>query len=191
MGMNMMLTIGALVLLGMLFMSNNTLIRYQNQDSMDNEYTVAAYGIAQSIIDEAKLKAFDENTVAANIPDTTGLTLPANLGKDGNIEKLNGNASNPDSPDTLVTSAPFSVANPGFRSAIKFDDVDDYNGYMRVMNMARALEGDTVRVTVGYGDLNSPNTSLSTTRSFCKKMTVTVTGKYLSSPVILTYAFTY
>ena len=51
MGMNMMLTIGALVLLGTLLVSNNTLIRSQNQDSLDNEYTVAAYGVAQSIID--------------------------------------------------------------------------------------------------------------------------------------------
>jgi hypothetical protein len=74
---------------------------------------------------------------------------------------------------------------------VKFDDIDDYHGYVRVMNKARALEGDTVRVSVSYADLNAPNTVLASTRSFCKRMTVTVTGKYLPRPVTLTYAYTY
>ncbi len=189
--MNLMLTIGAFVLLGTLLVANNTLIRYHSQDSAENEYTVAAYGLAQSIIDEAKLKAYDEQTIGVNIADTSGLTNVGSLGKDSNSEKMNGSATNPDSPDTLTAASPFSVSNPGFRSSVKFDDVDDYNGYVRVMNKSRALEGDTVRVTVVYADVNSPNSTVTTNRTFCKKMAVTVTGKYLSSPVILTYGFTY
>ena len=191
MGMNMMLTIGALVLLGTLLISNNTLIRSQNQDSLGNEYTVAAYGVAQSVIDEAKLKSYDERTIGVNVADTSGMTTVASLGKDATTEKLNGTAANPDAVDTLTTASPFSAANPGFRSAIKFDDVDDYNGYKRALNRSRALEGDTVAVSVGYADVNSPNTAVTTYRTYCKKMTVTVTGKYLASPVTLTYAFTY
>lgn len=189
--MNLMLTIGALVLMGTLLVSNNTLIRYHSVDSMENEYTVAAYGLAQSVIDEAKVKAFDERTIGAAIGDTTGLTAAGSLGKDANTEKLNGNGSNPDSPDTLSTASPFSAANPGFRSSVKFDDIDDYHGYVRIMQKARALEGDTVLVSVSYASGASPNTSFTSTRSFCKKMTVTVTGKYLRAPVTLTYAYTY
>lgn len=189
--MNVMLTIGALVLLGTLLVSNNTLIRFQTQDSLENEYTVAAYGLAQSIIDEAKLKAFDERTVAANVADTSGLTAVGSLGKDDNTEKLNGSSTTPDSPDTLTTASPFSAANPGYRSAAKFDDIDDYIGYLRIMNASRALEGDTVRVSLAYADAASPNTTITTYRTNCKKMVVTVTGKYLPRPVTLTYAFTY
>ena len=191
MGMNLMLTIGAFVLLGTLLIANNTLIRYHSQDSLENEYTVAAYGLAQSIIDEAKTKSYDERTIGVNIADTTALTLVASLGKDANSEKLNGSATNPDSPDTLSTAVPFSATNPGFRSSVKFDDVDDYAGYVRIMNKTRALEGDTVKVAVVYADVNSPNTTITTYRTYCKKMTVTVTGKYLSRPVVLTYGFTY
>jgi uncharacterized protein (DUF3084 family) len=189
--MNILLTIGALVLLGTLFASQNALVLYQSQDSVGNEYTIAAFGIAQSIIDEAKLKAFDEQTTLVGVADTSSLTAVASLGKDANAEKLNGTAANPDRADTLTTASPFSAANPGFLSSVKFDDVDDYNGYVRILNKARALEGDTVRVTVAYADAASPNTVLSSRRSFCKKMTVTVSGRYLPAPVTMSFAYTY
>ena len=55
----------------------------------------------------------------------------------------------------------------------------------------RLVEGDTVRVSVSYVDATSPNTVLSTKRSFCKKMTVTVSGKYLPAPVTMSFAYTY
>lgn len=189
--MNLMLTIGALVLLGTLLASQNALVLYQSKDSTENEYTIAAFGLAQSIIDEAKEKAFDEQTLVAGVPDTSGLTTPANLGKDANTEKINGTGSNPDAADTLTTASPFSASNPGYMSSVKFDDVDDYKGYVRILAKSRALEGDTVRVSVAYADLAAPNTTLATKRSYCKKMTVTVTGKYLPSPVTMSYAFTY
>ena len=189
--MNLMLTIGALVLLGTLLASQNALVLYQSKDSMENEYTIAAFGLAQSIIDEAKEKAFDEQTVSVGIPDTSGLTTPANLGKDANVEKINGTGSNPDAADTLTTATPYSTTNPGYMSSVKFDDVDDYKGYVRVLSKTRGLEGDTVRVTVAYADLAAPNTVLTSKRSYCKKMTVTVSGKYRPSPVTMSYAFTY
>jgi hypothetical protein len=184
MGHNLLLTIGALLLLGTLIVSTKNLISYNEVDSRDNEYVLAAYGAAQSIIDEAKTRAFDENTVAAALIDTAGLTLQASFGREGAGETV-------PAVDTMVTSAPFSATYPGYPSSVRFDDLDDYHGYTRMLKAARAYEGDTVRVAVAYVSLADPGGAGTGFRTLSKRMTVTVTGKYLSRPVTLSYGFTY
>lgn len=184
MGYNSFLTIGALLLLGTLLVSTQNLISYNETDTRDNEYILAAHGAAQSIIDEAKTKAYDENSVAANVADTSGFTSAGSFGPDGVAEAVA-------SVDTSSTASPFTAAYPGYPGAVRFDDVDDYNGYVRLLKAARGFEGDTVRVKVEYVSLSDPGGSPASGRTSCKRMTVTVTGKYLSVPVILAYGFTY
>ena len=184
MGYNTLLTIGAALLLGALAMSTTTLIWYHDTDSMENEYVLAACGAAQSLIDEAKTRAFDERCIAQPAADTSGFTLPGALGLDGSDETV-------PAVDTTVTSSPFSASNPGYPGSAKFDDVDDYHGYVRALRASRALEGDTLRVAVAYAPPDAPDQTSSGARTTCKRMTVTVTGKHLRQPVVLTYGFTY
>lgn len=184
MGFNLLLTIAAFVLLGSLFLSTQNLISYNEQDTVENEYVLAAYGAGQSVIDEAMAKAFDENTIGAGIPDTGSLTGTGILGREGLAEVI-------PSPDTMTASAPFSAAYPGYRSAAQFDDVDDYNGYVRLVKSSRSYEGDTVRVKVVYAQLDDPGQASPGQRTWCKRMVVTVTGKYFTQPVTLTHGFTY
>jgi len=184
MGYNLILTIAAFVLLGSLLLSTQNLISYNEQDSVENEYILAAYGAAQSVIDEAVTKAFDEASVSAGIADTGGLTPAGYLGRDGSAEAI-------PAVDTMITSAPFSSAYPGYRSSVLFDDVDDYDGYVRLIRAARSYEGDTVHVRVGYALAENPDLPAASIRTWCKRMTVTVTGRYLPRPITLTYGFTY
>lgn len=184
MGYNLLLTIGALLLLGTLLVSTNNLISFNDGESRGNEYVLAAYGAAQTIISEARTKAFDEKGVAAEIADTSGLSLPGVFGPDGSGEAV-------PSADTMVTASPFSAANPGYPGSVRFDDVDDYNGYVRVLKASRAYEGDTVLVSVSYVSPEDPGGAVSPARTMCKRMTVTVRGRHLPAPVTLNYGFTY
>lgn len=176
MGANMILTIGAILLFGVFLKTSNQLMIGNNQIASTNEYYVSALAIGQSIIDEAKTKAFDEQTI--------GLTSPlaaANLLTAVNALTTETGAESVPSPDTLNTT--------GWASATKFDDVDDYNGYTRKANTSRA-EGYYASATVLYVNETDPKTA-SGARTFCKRMDVKVWSKYVPDTLKLSYAFTY
>ena len=86
-------------------------------------------------------------------------------------------------------SNPDTATESGVAAFTKFDDLDDYNGYVRLVNTPRA-ENYRVEAAVSYASVTFPDSSKST-QTFCKKMTVTVTSPFFPQPVILTYAFTY
>ena len=194
MGANMMLTIGSILLFGMFLSTSNKLMTGNSQIAAQNEYYIAGLSIAQSVIDEAKTKEFDENTVGKIVSSITGLTTVGSLGRDGGAE-----ATVP-SKDTLSSRAPYSSTNKGYFSAVKFNDVDDYNGYIRIVNTPRA-ENYQVRVAVNYASATFPD-SAKASRTFCKTMTVKVTSPFfraigevggvaIPDTLKISYAFTY
>jgi hypothetical protein len=170
-------------------MTENTQIADQN------EYYVTALSLAQSVLDEAKTKAYDEYTVNRTyaLTKTDSLTLPSKLGREWG-EQL----SVPD-VDTITTSSPFTPSSPGYRSTTQFDDVDDYNGYQRLVNTPRA-EGYRIRVSVQYASPTCPDSAVST-KTWCKTMTVQITSPYfrkqtvldieVPDTLVLSYAFLY
>ena len=149
MGSNMMLTIGAILLFGMFLSLSDKMMIGNTQIAAQNEYFVAGLSLAQSIIDEAKTKAFDHTTDTTFIYSSTALTVPASLGPDGVDEVFSY-------PDILSASAPYSVGNPGYNSSIKFNDIDDYDGYTRLVNTPRA-EGYKLLVSVGFASETYPD----------------------------------
>ena len=173
MGTSFLMTIGALLLLGIFTLTANGLIAQNERIAEENEYTLTSLSIAQSIIDEAKSKAFDQTTLSAPLDSALTLTLPDNLGPE---------------PGESVPS-PDSLSAEEYLSRSTFNDVDDYNGYVRVVNTPRA-SGYTVSVSVMYASPSWPDSNL-TTMSFCKRMSVTVTSPHVSQPVSLHYAFIY
>ncbi len=174
MGINMLLTIGGIVLLTTFVLYANGLMFDNTKIASDNEYVITAISLAQSIIDEAKTKAFDELTLLAPVTSPGGLTPVHLLGPDGASEALA-------SSDTINNQHPKSISH--------YDDVDDYNGYIRIVNTPRA-EGFRIQAAVNYVSETNPD-SVSALRTFCKRMLVTVTSPYFAQPVSLTYAFTY
>lgn len=175
MGANMLLAIGGILLFGMFLKSSNNLMTSNSQVVASNEYYVAAISIAQSVIDEAKLEAFDSRTVSGTVSSPSLLTRWDSLGQDGVGEKT-------PVPDTAIST--------GFASASKFNDMDDFNGYTRVVNTSRA-EGYKVTVKVSYASPTFPDSVYSAARSYCKLMTVAVWSKYMSDTLKLQYAFFY
>ena len=83
----------------MLRVNTNSL---ENTDTVYNsKFAILGTSLANSIIEEASDKAFDENTVDNSITDSTYLTPPSSLGReDGEVYP-------------------------------HFNDVDDFNGYTR------------------------------------------------------------
>jgi hypothetical protein len=170
---NMMLTIGVIVLLTLFTLSANKIILQNKISSSESEYIITAIGLAQSVINEAKTKSFDEKVASGSVTSASQLTPSASLGKE--------TGESPVQPDVSSSST--------FQSYSKFDDIDDYNGYTRSVSTPRA-GGYTVNVAVSYVSETDPETS-SSSQTYCKKMTVTVTSPFITIPVKLFYAFTY
>jgi hypothetical protein len=184
MGANIILAIGALIIFGTFLSSSNRLMTGNTQIAEQNEYYISAVSLAQAVIDEAKTKAFDQQTVndTVSIALVDSLTFQSKLGPDGATETV-------PKPDTLVTGAPYTASSPGYRSTYKFNDLDDYDGYHRKVNTPRA-EGFIVTVQVKYVNATDPDVT-SGIQTFCKRMRVTVTSPYMADQVQLSYAFTY
>jgi hypothetical protein len=179
-GSNTLLALGAIIIFGMFLRSSNQLMSATTQLSEQNEYYLTALSLAQSVISEAKTKAFDQKTVSGgvNVPDS----LSAALGTDGIAETV-------PSPDTLSTSSPYTSTTAGYLSLVKFNDIDDYNGYTRTVNTPRA-EGYKLSVKINWASPTYPDSTL-ISKSFCKKMTVTVKSQYMPDSITVTYAFVY
>lgn len=180
MGSNTILAIGAIMIFGTFLSSSNKLMIGNTQIAEQNEYYITALSLAQSVVAEAKTKAFDQKTVslAVSAPESLSVTI----GPDGATEFV-------PNPDTLVKSSPYTANTPGFLSNLKFNDVDDYNGYTRKVNTPRA-EGYTVKVLVGYASSTYPD-SAKGSPSYCKKMTVTVKSPYMPDSLNISYSFFY
>ncbi len=69
-----------------------------------------------------------------------------------------------------------------------YNDIDDYNNFIRNVNAPHA-EGYVVTSVVQYVDENNPD-NISSSQTFYKKVTVTVTNTYLSYPIVISYIFT-
>jgi hypothetical protein len=97
----MLLALGAVILLSMLSLRiNNTTISTQST-IVNSKMGLMAVSIAQSVIEEANNKAFDEISISAFVSDLNKLTLPTQL-------KAESGEKYPD-----------------------FDDFDDYNNFNR------------------------------------------------------------
>jgi len=173
MGMNMIFTIFAFVFLGTLLVFNNNVIVNSLTLASENEVSIIAFGEAQSVIDEAKTKAFDENTISVVVPDSTSFS--ATLGRESETF--------PSPCDTLSST--------GYRSSVNFDDVDDYNGYKRLVKASSSVgKPDTVSAVVSYVVVANPD-NVASGKTYAKKMTVMVKSPYLNQSYSIAYVFTY
>ena len=80
MGGTTLLTMAAMVLLSVFILSSNSLIQTNSAFMSEGEYIITAISAGQMLIDEAKTKAFDENTLSA--PVGTVKELTSSLGKE-------------------------------------------------------------------------------------------------------------
>ncbi len=98
----MLLTIGAMILLSTLILRVNNNFATNTNTVYDSKFVILATSVGASVIEEAMGKAFDESSVNAPISNLASLTAPNSLGAESGEVYPN------------------------------FDDIDDYNGYTKV-----------------------------------------------------------
>jgi hypothetical protein len=163
----MLLVVGAMAILSTLTLSINTSILRAYMISYDSEATIDAVSIGQTMIDEINTQAFDSVTWgSATILDPALCTPTNRFGPDLPSEKI----FSPGQLDTLP-----------YRSLSAFNDIDDYNGYGRLVKSAH-LGNFIVRDSVFYVS-ESNHDSPSVPQTWFKKVEVTITHPNLLYPV--------
>jgi hypothetical protein len=155
MGSQSLLSLGALLLLSLLSLQFNSSVLGNSTTEIEDKVYLTAFSLADDLIEEIKEKAFDEKTI-----DFQAIAL------------------------NQLTSADMLTFESG-ESWPNFDDIDDYNGYQKEIDLPHA-EGYNLTCKVNYVDSNGNDL---TTQSYFKKVTITVTSKYLSSPFYMSFIF--
>ncbi len=154
-----MLVIAAFALLSTLTLGINATMVTTATMGFEMEASLNALSVAQSMLDEILMKDFDEKTTNNHRVFTyDGMTDVSLLGPDAG-ESITG-------VDSSRTG--------DFQSRSRFDDADDYNGYVRMAWDSR-LGWFTVRDSVVYVNELNPNI-VSSTRTWEKRITVQVTN---------------
>lgn len=152
----MLITVGALTLLAVVILRVNTNFLNTNEVLMENKFGVLAVSIGTSVLEEAKGKAFDQNTDSAAV---TSLSQLSSLG--------------PESGETDPL----------------FNDFDDYNGLVRVDSTMPSAPF-RIECDVVYVNSNNPD-GISASKTWHKKLTVTVTSDFMVDTIRLSSIYSY
>lgn len=177
----MLTVMGALALLSLLMLTVNSMIVTQTTSNLESEATLNAISLAQSLLDEVMTKAYDDSMYLPNPPfsktnpkriwDTTGFT-PKSL--------LHPTAAE----NALVPQPDFLMTTASYHSELYYSDMGDYNGYIRDV-LTPVMGTFRLQVTVDYSSEAHPDQS-TPTRSYFKKIIVTVTHLNITHPFTLT-----
>jgi hypothetical protein len=154
----MMLSVGAIVLLGATVLTMNRSSLQNGTMLQQTQIGLYAISFAVSTIEEASGKAFDQNTFnnAVGLPSSLSSTL---------------------GPESGETATP--------PSSVKFNDFDDYNGFVR--KDTTPVEIFTTRCSVYYvTDLTHPD-QVAGSNTWNKKMDVRVYNQGLADSVMKGY----
>ena len=174
-----MLVAGAITLLSLLAVSINHMLVGQTQTMLDAEAALNAISIAQSLLDEIQSKPFDAAVVPVwqsgawvtpRIYDSQIPTLMTGAGS------LGANSS-----EHAVVTQPDSTYP--HKSIAGYNDVDDYNGYVRIDSTSR-MTGFRSTVRVSYTVDGTPDASSSVPTCY-KRIDVTVTHRNMKNPLTL------
>lgn len=152
----MLITIGALMLLSLVILRVNNNFLSTNTVLMENKFGVLAVSLGTSVLEEAKGKAFDENTDSAAVTDLTELSA---IG-----------------PETGETDP-------------LFNDFDDFDGLVRVDTTLPSAPF-RIECEVDYINPNNPD-GVSASKTWHKKLTVTVTSDFMQDTVTLSSIYSY
>lgn len=166
-----MITVAFLVLLTYLVLSANRLLLDSESSSLSSQAEQLSVDLVDALLAEVGRKKFDQNVSAGDTVKPT-FTAVASLG--------------PESGETF--SLPESKP---FQSGTKYNDVDDYNGYSRVVDGTQ-INGFILRATVYYIRDATHTTTAYTLRSDFKRIDVSVEHPlYMPSAVTYSRIFTY
>ena len=134
----LMQTIAAMLIFSLILLNANRMIQRNNVMQVEGELEQEVIALAQDIIEEARTKEFDEQSI-----NFVPVNLPGDFTSDGNLGPDAGEANRSD-----------------------FDDFDDYNGWSTTVSTEHGEDAFTLTVEVYYVDENF--VSQSTQQSFKK-----------------------
>lgn len=165
----MLLVLGAIVIFSMIVLNVNKALLNSTEMSLEAESTVTATTLAQSIITEITSKAFDTYTANSTVESVDELTSAYGLGR--------------------AWSENITVDDTNLDDYSDLNDIDDFNGHSDVVNTPRF--GDyTLSMEVKYVNPSNPD-QVVYTRTWMKRIKVTVTGPSLEQPLTLYYYSSY
>jgi hypothetical protein len=159
----MLITVGAILLLSLVIMRVNTSFLTTNTIMSDSKYGLLGVSFASSKIEEAISKAFDKATIDNQIvTDSTLFTKSTLLG--------------PESGEVY----PY------------FDDFDDYDGYVDSTSADSTVKSDVFYISCKVDYVKTSNLDgISTTQTWHKKITVIVRSKTMEGTIKMSSVFSY
>jgi len=169
----MLLSLGALIFLSTIVLRFNRAVLTSDEVMYNSKFNVLAASLCTSLIEEARGKAFDQETDSAAVTKVDQLSTT--LG--------------PDFGETYETFNDFDDFNDFGETYETFNDFDDFNGFVKVdSTMPSAVFYVTSKVT--YVEANNILNIL-TKRSWHKMITVTVMSSSMKDPVQMSSTFSY
>jgi hypothetical protein len=168
-----MITLGMFILLILSVISANRMILDNNQSQLQMQAIASTASIANDLLLEIMNKPFDQS-----VADTT--TTPWTQDQTGTKITVTSSLTAP--TDTLgkwgcvwrhLLTLPDSSYSGNYKSISFLKDVDDYDGYQRIVTY-NGINGFVARVKVYYVNPTSPDVPR-TVKSFYKKIEVSVT----------------
>ncbi len=157
-GTQILLSLAALMFFSLTSMRFNAAVLNNSSLEMEHKVILTAISLADDMLEEIKVRAFDESTIQFPTTSPLSLTPYANLG-----------------PETGETYG-------------NFNDIDDYNGYTRLISAPHA-EDYYISVAVVYVDGDDPSKT-SNIQTFYKRVNVTVSSPYMRNDFTLSFIFT-
>lgn len=172
-----MITATFLVLLTVAVFNANNLISDVDRSYYEKEAIEQAGVLANALITEIIRKKFDSRADTSSYYQSPS-EFDISMGPSSSAKEHVNPKGRPDAyPYRSVTTE-------------YFDDVDDYNGYIRSAN-AGSLTGFTLQVRVFYVQQSNPNIA-SNTQTYLKKIEVTVTNStYFSQRLVFSTIVSY
>ena len=159
-----LLAIGGITIFSLISVRFNSTVLQNMGVEVENKIYLTAFSLADDLIEEIKQKAFDHETVIFRSINKEELTPKEKFGGDN--------------------KEPGEIKD----SSSTWNDVDDYDGYKKEVALPHA-EGYEVTCKVDYVLGDNPNI-ISNEPTFYKRIEVTVSSKYLTNPVKLSFIFT-
>jgi hypothetical protein len=169
--------LGAVVLFSLFAITINKSMVVNTETTVESEIEYNAIAIAQSIIDQARQRAFDEVMVGKNI-----------------LELNARNSLYLTSTDSKIGFSQVLKAESG-ESYPNYDDFDDFK--LSDLTFATEYGNFTVNTTISYVDVTFNPTDQtytvtnSSSRTYHKRLVATVTHPSLADPVSLEYIKTF
>lgn len=154
-----MITLGMFILLIMSVISANRMINENLEAQLQTQALATSATLANDLLLEILSTRFDASSDTLGSQATTAWTDAASLGPNAT------EVANCPQPDSSYTGA--------FRSIAAYSDVDDYNGYRRIVT-ANGITGFNLNVLIYYVASGTPDTK-TTSRTNFKRVQVTVT----------------